>query len=135
MDSHSVSSGEYEGEVVLSHTHEISQEMRQCLQNCLDCHRICTETATHCLKMGGKHAEAHYIGLLLDCAAICATSAGFLLRASHFHSRTCGVCADICGECAVECSKMADADKAMKECADTCRRCAESCKKMAGAAA
>ena len=119
----------------MTHSHEISEEMKTCIQNCLDCHRVCTETAAHCLQMGGKHADPHHIGLLLDCAAICATSAGFLMRSSHFHSRTCGVCAEICGECAVECSKMADADMTMKECADSCRRCAESCKKMADGAA
>ncbi len=69
----------------MTHTHEITEEMKTCIQNCLDCHRICTETAAHCLHMGGPHAEAAHIRLLLNCAQICAASADFMLRTSHFH--------------------------------------------------
>ena len=42
----------------MPHNEQLSQDMRQCIENCLKCHASCTETSTHCLQMGGKHAEA-----------------------------------------------------------------------------
>ena len=71
-------------------------QMRECIDNCQECHSVCTETAQHCLEQGGKHAEAAHIRLLLDCAEICHTSADFMLRDSTKHALTCGACADIC---------------------------------------
>ena len=63
-----------------------NQEMQQCIQNCVECHRVCLETITHCLREGGKHAEAAHIGLMLDCAQICQTSADFMIRGSGLHA-------------------------------------------------
>lgn len=110
----------------------VSQEMQNCINECLSCHAVCLETIRHCLEMGGKHAEAKHIALLQDCAQICATSADFMLRGSGFHQQTCGVCASICNACADECAKLADGAEFMQRCADACRRCAESCRKMSG---
>lgn len=109
--------------------HQMSQEMQACITNCLDCHRTCLETVSHCLEMGGPHAEARHVRLLLDCAQICTTSADFMLRASEFHPQTCGVCADVCERCAEDCERFDD--DFMQACAAACRRCAESCRHMA----
>lgn len=109
---------------------KMNQDMQQCIQECMNCHAICTQTVTYCLQMGGKHAEATHIGLLLDCAEICQTSANFMLRGSPMHGRVCGVCAEACERCAQSCEQMGD-DAQMQACADTCRRCAESCRRMA----
>jgi hypothetical protein len=105
-------------------------DMQQCIQNCVDCHRICLETPAYCLQQGGKHAEASHIRLLLDCTEICHTSADFMIRGSSFHAKTCGVCATICEACARNCEGMGD-DAQMKRCAEVCRTCAESCRQMA----
>ena len=110
--------------------HGIDDSMRSCIQECTNCHGICVETVTHCLEMGGKHAEAAHIRLMLDCAEICQTSANFLLRGSELHGRTCGVCAEVCDRCAKECESHTG-DEHMQACAKTCRSCAESCRKMA----
>jgi hypothetical protein len=110
---------------------QLSAEMRECIQNCLSCHAVCVETAAHCLRMGGKHAEERHIKLLLDCAQICATSADFMLRGSEMHGLTCGVCAEVCRSCAEDCEHMADGDQQMLACAEMCRRCADSCASMA----
>ena len=110
--------------------HVMSHDMQECIQNCLDCHRICLETAMHCLQMGGKHADPAHIRVLLDCAEICQTSANFMIRGSEFHSRTCAVCAEVCRRYADECEQMGP-DTKMQECIDICRRCAESCSHMA----
>lgn len=114
--------------------HTISKEMQQCIDECLSCYSICEQTVQHCLELGGKHAEANHIRTLQDCAEICRTSAGFMLRGSPLHARTCAVCAEVCRACERECRRMSD-DQMMQECADACRRCAESCDRMAKAAA
>jgi hypothetical protein len=111
--------------------HQMSQEMRNCIQNCLECHAVCLETVNHCLQMGGEHAEASHIRMLLDCAEICQTSANFMLRGSEWHGRTCAICADICQHCAEDCEQFSESF--MQECAQVCRRCAESCRQMAAA--
>lgn len=111
--------------------HQISTEMRECIDNCTNCHNICMETVAHCLQMGGKHAEASHIRTLLDCAEICATSANFMLRGSDLHAQVCGVCADACERCAESCEQMGSDDEMMRRCAEVCRRCAESCRMMA----
>ena len=104
--------------------------MDECIRNCTECHLICVKTVTHCLDIGGKHADQAHIRMLLDCAQICATSADFMTRMSPHHPHICRECSEICTECAQDCQSMAD-DAMMKSCADMCRTCAESCKKMA----
>ena len=112
----------------------ISQDMRECITNCQQCAAICLETMSHCLALGGKHAQAMHINLLLDCPEICRTSAGFMLRGSELHPRTCGVCAEVCRACAESCDQLAGGDELMKRCAEMCRRCADSCERMSGMA-
>jgi hypothetical protein len=115
--------------------HQASGEMMQCINNCMDCHAVCLQTISHCLQLGGRHAEAEHIRTLQDCAQICATSADFMLRGSPLHARTCGVCAEVCDACADSCERMAQNDQQMQACVDACRRCAESCRRMAAMAA
>lgn len=114
-----------------AHQRMSDTSMQQCIANCTDCHRICVETVAHCLRMGGKHADAAHIGLLLDCAQICATSADFMLRGSPLHGHTCAACAVVCERCAEDCERLDPGDAHMQACADMCRRCAESCRAMA----
>ncbi|MGE5556588.1 MAG: four-helix bundle copper-binding protein [Methanocella sp.] len=104
-------------------------EVHQCLKDSLDCYQTCTETIIRCISMGGKHAKAENINLLMDCARICNTNADFIMRNSTYYPQICGICADICDECGDECDKFDD--DFMKECASACRRCAESCREMA----
>jgi len=105
--------------------------MDSCITNCLDCHRVCLETVSHCLAKGGDHAEASHIALLLTCADICQTSANAMLHKASVHNVTCGACAEICRQCAQACEAMAS-DTVMKTCAETCKRCASTCQEMAG---
>lgn len=109
---------------------QIDEQMRKCIRECHRCHDICTETVTHCLEMGGDHAEPNHIRLLLDCAEICQTSANFMLRVSDLHGQVCGVCAAVCERCAEDCERFGD-DEVMKQCAEVCRSCAQSCLEMA----
>ena len=113
-------------------SHRIDQAMHRCIDECLECHRVCLATAAHCLEAdgGARHADARHLTLLLDCAEICQTSANFMLRGSDEHQRTCAVCAAVCHRCAEECARVTD-DPVMQECAEACRRCADSCEAMA----
>ena len=38
-----------------------SDQMRECIRTCSDCHRICLETLSYCLTQGGEHARAGHI--------------------------------------------------------------------------
>ena len=108
----------------------ITAEMRQCIQECLTCHTASMDTARQCLEMGGQHAAAKHVTLLLDCAEICQTSANFMLRHSERHTQTCGLCAELCRACEESCRGFRG-DHVMQAAADACRRCAESCERMA----
>jgi hypothetical protein len=106
-----------------------SDEVRECIKDCLDSYQTCTETTIRCLTMGGKHAKTEHLNLLMDCAKICSTNADFMLRNSTYYPQTSGLTADICDECADTCDRF-DEDF-MKECASVCRRCSESCRELA----
>jgi hypothetical protein len=108
----------------------VDEKMRACIEECHNCHDICTEIITHCLQMGGDHAEPNHIRLLLDCAEICQTSANFMSRMSNFHGQVCGICADVCERCTEDCERFSD-DQMMQQCAAFCRSCAQSCREMA----
>lgn len=114
---------------MVSHGTRMSQDIQQCIDECLNCHRICLETVQHCLQKGGEHAKPEQIVLLLDCAEVCQTSANFMLRGSDLHQRTCAVCAEVCSRCAESCEALGG--KELEACAKACRSCAESCEQMA----
>ena len=109
---------------------DMNANMKQCIENCTECHNICVATLAHCLDMGGMHVEAAHLKSLLDCADTCRASADFMLRGSELHAQVCGVCAEACERCAKSCAQFGD-DVEMKACADVCRRCAASCHEMA----
>lgn len=120
----------------MPHSHASqSQDMQNCIQDCLKCYSTCLETIQHCLMMGGKHAEQQHITLMLTCARICETCASAMLLGSAQHVETCRACAAICRACAEDCRDVAEGDETMTRCADECEQCAASCERMAGAAA
>jgi hypothetical protein len=112
-------------------TSRIPEAMQEGIAQCQECHSSCLALVNHCLELGGPHADPAHIGLLLDCAEICQTSANFMLRASERHQLTCRVCAEVCWACAEDCERMGAGDAPMLRCVDQCRRCAESCERMA----
>ncbi|HXJ03080.1 MAG TPA: four-helix bundle copper-binding protein, partial [Micropepsaceae bacterium] len=83
---------------------QFSVETGQCIEDALRCHAVCLATAmTECLEMGGDHVRPQHYRLMMDCAAICQLAADLMLHKSQFHSRACGLCADICEACAKDC--------------------------------
>jgi hypothetical protein len=108
--------------------HQMSPDMRACIDACLDCYKICLGTAmTHCLEHGGEHVAPPHFRLMMACAEICRTSAHFMLIHTRHHKHTCRECAEICEECATDCARL----PGMAQCVQACRGCAESCRKMA----
>jgi hypothetical protein len=114
-------------------TGPLSDVMQRCIQDCLDCYRSCLETISHCLELGGRHADKTHISLLQDCAQICESTAASMFRLSGLHHQLVAVCAEACDRCAESCEQIADGDRTMLECAEISRRCAESCRQMAAA--
>ena len=76
--------------------HNMSAEMRACLEACNACRDQCLVTLAHCIEKGGPHAEARHLETLLDCVEICETAGSFLARGSERHNRICGACAPVC---------------------------------------
>lgn len=112
----------------------IDDRMQECVDRCQNSQESCLESLSHCLELGGQHADPDHIRVLMACADICDTSARFMLMGSRFHGRTCEVCAEVCEACAADCASHED-DELLQRTADMCRRCAESCRQMATAAA
>lgn len=112
-----------------AHEHE-HDAMQECIEECLNCHAVCTMTLQHCLATGGERAEVNLVGILLDCAEICQTSANFMLRGSPYHVITCASCAELCRACEEACRSVAS-DEQLGHCAEVCASCAESCDRMA----
>ncbi len=109
----------------------IPAEAQRCIDECLDCYQTCFTTAmARCLPGAGKPTPGAHLGLMLNCAELCRTTAEFMVSGSTLHPRVCAACAEVCAACADACEGTGDMD----ECARTCRRCAESCRAMAASA-
>ena len=111
--------------------HHTDDEMKKCIQLCRDCHAMCTETITYCLKLGGRHATAAHMRLMTDCAQMCATSADYMIRESPVHARLCRLCAELCTQCANDCQEISGDDQGLQACIEMCRKCASACERMA----
>lgn len=108
--------------------HQMNPEMKQCMDDCYACHVSCLSMAmTHCLEVGGRHAEPAHMKLMMDCAQICSVALDFMARGSEHHRHICRECAEICRACAESCEQL----DGMEECMAACLKCAESCDQMA----
>lgn len=109
--------------------HHDHGRMQECIQLCWECRNECQELLfNHCIEVGGKHADAQHVRLMMDCIQACQTAADFMVRHSQFHTSECAACADVCEACAESCERIGSEE--MKRCAEICRRCAASCREM-----
>lgn len=97
-----------------------------CIATCNECSKSCLAHVRHCLDIGGEHAEADHIGMLLTCAQVCRTAAELMTIDSEWYPTVCDLCAQVCEECAEACAAMDD----MEACVAACRECAQSCRRM-----
>lgn len=105
-------------------------EFDTCISACNDCADACDHCATACLQEPNVKDMARCIQLDMDCAAVCRLAASYMARGSEFAQELCGLCADICDECAKECAGH-EMDHC-QQCAEACKRCAQACRQMAG---
>ncbi|HKO88459.1 MAG TPA: four-helix bundle copper-binding protein [Burkholderiales bacterium] len=99
---------------------------RACIEACFHCARTCMDAViSKCLPMGGRHAEAQHLGLMLGCADLCNAVARYLLSTQTLKTKVCGACAEVCEACAHSCAELGHMD----ECVEACRRCAEACRR------
>lgn len=103
---------------------------RQCIDDCMECYRLCAETLTHCFEKGDEHTERQHVLLMQDCALLCKVSADLMLRGSSFSAELCKLTAEVCRKCEQSCREF-KGDAEMQKCAEICKRCAESCDQMA----
>ncbi|HZR44815.1 MAG TPA: four-helix bundle copper-binding protein [Ktedonobacteraceae bacterium] len=97
-------------------------QMQDCIDDCLNSHNVCLDTAMSLLQQGG---QADNVRILLDCSEICLTAAHFMMRNSPLHGYTCQACASVCTHCADLCSQIGQND-----CANACNASANSCQQM-----
>jgi hypothetical protein len=114
-------------ETTTTTTRTLAFTLSECVDRCLACHRACEENVSRSVDKG--HAVEH-VRLLLDCAEICRTCAGFMMRESEHHAMVCHVCAQLCEECAQSCLAF-HGDIDLERCADACQACVVSCRAMA----
>lgn len=105
-------------------------ELQECIEECLNCHAVCTITLQHCIASGGDYTEVNLVGIILDCAEMCQTSANFMLRGSPYHVITCAACAELCRACEEACRGV-PGDEQLAHCAEICATCAGACDRMA----
>lgn len=105
-------------------------DLQECIEECLNCHAVCTITLQHCIASGGDYTEVNLLGILLDCAEMCQTSANFMLRGSPYHVITCAACAELCRACEEACRGV-PGDEQLAHCAEVCATCAGVCDRMA----
>jgi hypothetical protein len=72
---------------------------------------------------------ARCIQLDMECAAICYAAAQLMSLGSKQAKEACLICAQLCDDCAAECSKHTHS-KHCQECAEACRQCAQACRNM-----
>ncbi len=110
-------------------TETMTTEMQNCINACMECHKMCMETMTHCMTKGGKQMDMSMMGMMRDCAEMCMMCMNMMMGGSEFAARTCMLCAEMCDRCAMAGEKMSN-DAKMMAFAAACRQCAEACKSM-----
>ena len=100
-------------------------EIEQCIQDCLNCHTVCIDTAQKCRQAGGDHGSKEHVQMMLDCAEMCLTAAHFMQHNSPLYGYVCQAAAQVSNHCANECEQMGDSD-----CANACRTASWSCDQM-----
>jgi hypothetical protein len=102
----------------------LSSQMEDCIQDCLNSHAVCLDTAMSLLQKGNHYADP--VRILLDCSEVCATNAHFLMRNSPVFGFVLQACAQVCTHCAEVCVEIGETD-----CANACRASATSSEQMA----
>jgi hypothetical protein len=114
--------------MIMMMTETMTTQMQNCINACMECHKICLETMTHCMSKDGKQINKGIMSMVRDCSEICMMCMNMMMGGSEFMGRTCMLCAEMCDRVATACEQ--SQDQKMMQCAASCRRCAEACRSM-----
>lgn len=106
---------------------EQNELIQQCIEACKACEVACRECAFGCLQEKDVSALRNCIQNDLECARICATTVDLLIMDSRFRTEIIELCIASCKVCQSECEKHAVHMDHCKDCAAACERCAEAC--------
>jgi len=109
----------------ISKVDHLSDEQRECIENCNEAAEVCEWCADECL---GSEDMEQCARLCRDVADIASLHARFMARDSAYSDHLAGACVEACEACADECETH-DADHCQL-CAEVLRECAESCRDM-----
>jgi len=99
--------------------HKILKELNACATLCNICYYSC-------LQEEDSKSMSDCITLNRECAEICQLAASFFARGSGNTGLLLALCADMCLQCANECSK--HTHEHCQKCAMACRTCYEMCR-------
>ena len=118
-------------------THQLSQQMKDCIEACWACAQICNTCSDDMIGMdhkGDTQLMERCIRLCRECADICVMSAQWMSRMSPVSAPLCRLCAEVCDLCAEACEQHAPHHALCGPCAQECRQCADRCRSMASEA-
>jgi hypothetical protein len=110
--------------------HEISQEMRRCIEATSDCYMACSETLRFSLDGRAELSLPSHIRLLVDCGEILQATQNAMLRGSELSLMLAAICMEACEKLAVSCRSMNGADPQLAACAEACEETAEACRQL-----
>jgi ketopantoate reductase len=113
---------------------DVSDQARECARSCQQCYEECLE-ATAELQVN-EPDSAVLASALLDCAELCRTTVGFLMRGSTLQSFLCALTAEACLIAAAR-TVQVNIER-VQHCRAACERTADQCRRLAalvGAAA
>lgn len=110
----------------VSEIDHLSEEQRECIENCTRTTEVCEWCADECL---GSEEMEECARLCRDVADIASLHARLMARDSDYSGHFAEACAEACEDCADECESH-DADHC-QQCAEVLRECAETCRSMA----
>lgn len=112
----------------------IYNQFQECIDVCLECASICSQTTSACINSFNIKELRRCIQLTTDCADVCAVAAELMSRNSEFAERFSQLCIKTCHACAAECDRFASMNEFCKLCAEACRFCAFKCEEISVAA-
>jgi hypothetical protein len=113
--------------MALQQIDHLSEEQRECIDNCQEAVQVCEWCADECAGHGEDMARC--LRLCRDVADIASLHMRLMARDSDYSGYLAEACAEACEACAEECEQH-DHDHC-QACAEVLPKCAETCRSMA----
>lgn len=107
-----------------------SNALREFIDNCAACERLCLEAIVHCRDRGGDFADGARLSALSSCAEVCRDAVSATQASTEVQPGVVRACVSNCERAAKFCADFPE-DKLLRACANACRNAARSCTEMA----